>query len=197
MGDVKEKVVVLASGRGSNFQAIAEAIDTGKLSHLTLTALIASKPSAGALTIAQQKNIPSFTLCLQENRAQYETELKNLLLNLQPRWICLAGFLLVLGKPIVQTFPNQIINIHPSLLPKYKGLRAQKQALEAGETETGCTVHFVTEELDSGGIILQKRLPILPDDTEQSLSARLLPLEHETYVEALLLLSQMDRMGKF
>ncbi len=110
------------------------------------------------------------------------------MLSLKPDLICLAGYMLVLGKKIVEAFPRKIINIHPSLLPKFRGLHAQKQALESGDKITGCTVHWVTEGLDEGLAILQAEVPILSGDNEESLSLRMLPIEHQTYISALKLI---------
>jgi len=193
---VKSKIVILASGRGSNFEAIAHAVQNGSLKHLEIAGLISNKSDAAVLTKARTLNIPSFLIEYKKfKRAgsflkdEYENELLSLLVELSPNWICLAGYLLMLGPRIVRSFPNRIINIHPSLLPHFKGLHAQRQALEAGVTETGCTVHFVTEELDDGPIIVQKSILISDHETEESLKAKLLPLEHEAYIEALQKLS--------
>lgn len=190
--DRLKKIVVLASGRGSNFEAIAQAVNSGSLKQIEICGLISNRANAKALEVARAFKIPSFTLESKQykdsgvfNRQAYEFDLGNLISSLDPDWICLAGYLLLLGPEIIKRFSGQIINIHPSLLPRFKGLRAQEQALKAGATETGCSVHFVTEELDAGPIIIQKRIAILPSDTEESLSARLLPLEHQAYVEAL------------
>lgn len=192
MAKIKKRIVVLASGRGSNFEAIANAIQQGPLSHLEVVSLISNRLEAKALQTAKDFGIPTFVLESKKYkkagmflRTEYEKELKQLLLYLNPDWICLAGYLLLLGREIVDEFPGKILNIHPSLLPQFKGLNAQRQALQAGESKTGCTVHLVTADLDAGPIILQKTVPILPYDTEESLSQRLLPIEHEAYVEAL------------
>lgn len=179
------RAVVLASGRGSNFEAMLTAIHNHTLRNLKITDLISNRPDAGAISIAQQNGIPVHVFDSKSNRHLFETHLLELLCRLSPDWILLAGFMLLLKPEVIRTFSNRILNIHPSLLPKFRGTHAQRQALEAGEKETGCTVHFVTEELDAGPIIVQKRLEILNEDTESSLSARLLPLEHEAYIEAL------------
>lgn len=191
----KAKVVVLASGRGSNFEALAKAVSSHELSRVALTGLICNVPQAGALAVAARYHIPSFLIPSAHHeknwdRAGYEAALLAQLQTLAPDWICLAGYLLLLGPSIVRQYPQKILNIHPSLLPKYPGLKAQRQALAAQEQETGCTVHWVTEELDEGPILLQKKLSILPGDTEHSLSERLLTVEHQTYVEALRLLTE-------
>jgi len=163
---------------------------------LQIVGLVTNRKDAGARLIAKKYGIPDYLVDSSRfktergfDRKAYETELKECLLGLAPDWICLAGYMLVLGTDIIRAFSGKIVNIHPSLLPKHKGLRPQQQALEAGDPVTGCTVHFVTEELDGGPVILQKSLPILPEETEESLSRRLLPLEHQTYVEALKILA--------
>jgi len=192
MDRIKKRIVVLASGRGSNFEAIVNAIKQGPLTHLEIVSLISNRPEAKALQTAKDFGIPTFILESKKYkkagvflRTEYDKDLKQLLLSLDPDWICLAGYLLLLGPEIVEEFSGKILNIHPSLLPQFKGLNAQRQALQAGESMTGCTVHLVTAELDAGPAIIQKTVPILPDDTEESLSQRLLPIEHEAYVEAL------------
>ncbi len=192
---LKNRIVVLSSGRGSNFCAIADGITQGKIPNAEIVGLISNRSDALALSHAKLRAISYHVIESKLYRANnkfdrptYEKPLLSLLLSLKPDLILLAGYMLVLGKEIIQTFPKKIINIHPSLLPKFRGLHAQKQALENGEKETGCTVHWVTEGLDEGPTILQARVPILPNDTEESLSLRLLPLEHETYVSALKLI---------
>lgn len=181
-----KRLVILASGRGSNFAAIADGVENEVIPNAKIVGLICNKPEAGAVKIAEERGIPAMVIPSKDvDKETYEGQLLAYLNFLHPDFICLAGYLKLLGPEIVRAFPGQILNIHPSLLPFFKGLRAQKQALEAGMHETGCTVHFVTEELDDGPIVLQNRLEILPGDTEESLSERLLPIEHETYVSAL------------
>lgn len=187
----------MASGRGSNFEALVRAEKEGLLSPFQIVALVCNQPLAGARTIAKRFNIPEYIVDSnlfkhtgRFDRQSYEDELKRCLLSLKPDWICLAGYMLVLGSEIINSFPGRILNIHPSLLPNYRGLNAQKQAVLAGDKITGCSVHFVTEELDGGPIIIQKSLSILPNETPESLTQRLLPLEHQTYVEALRLVAE-------
>lgn len=189
---LKHRIVVLASGRGSNFCAIADAIAKGELDSTQIVGLISNRAKAQVLAEAKSRSIPTHLVESAHykkggvfDRAHYERELLSLLSELKPDLILLAGYMLVLGEEIIQKFPKKIINIHPSLLPKFRGLHAQRQALETGESETGCTVHWVTEELDGGKPILQAKTPIFPGDNEDSLSRRLLPLEHETYISAL------------
>lgn len=194
MGLIK-RIVVLASGRGSNFCAISDAISEGRISNAEIVGVISNKIDAPVLAHATQRSVETYVVESRQYRSQgkleraaYEKNLLTLLQTLKPDFICLAGYMLVLGKDIIQAFPGRIINIHPSLLPKFRGLHAQRQALEHKETETGCTVHWVTEGLDEGPVILQTKVPILPDDTEESLSLRMLPKEHETYISALKLI---------
>jgi phosphoribosylglycinamide formyltransferase 1 len=181
-----KRLVILASGRGSNFAAIADAVQNEVIPNAKIVGLISNKAKAGAIKLAEERGVPVLLIPSKGiDRAEYEQKLLAHLNFLHPDFICLAGYMLLLGKEVVQNFPGQILNIHPSLLPFFKGLNAQRQALEAGMTETGCTVHFVTEELDDGPIVLQNRVEILAEDSESSLSERLLPIEHETYVQAL------------
>ena len=189
---ISRRIVVLASGRGSNFCAIADAIAQKQITGAEIVALILNKSQATAIQEAQKRKVPFFIVESQKFRSSgkfdrytFEIELLNELKKLKPDLILLAGYMLVLGKEVIQSFPRKIINIHPSLLPKFRGLHAQRQALESGELETGCTVHWVTEGLDEGETILQAKIPILQGDTEQTLSERLLPIEHSTYVKAL------------
>ena len=188
---IKNRIVILASGRGSNFCAISDAIKQNRIPQSQVIALICNKANALVLEEANRRQIPSFTLESnlfrsdnKFNRAAYELKLLELLQELNPDLILLAGYMLILGKEVVRAFPMRIINIHPSLLPKYRGLHAQQQALKSGDKETGCTVHWVTEGLDEGEPILQTKTPILAGDTEESLTQRLLSIEHETYVAA-------------
>ena len=188
---IKKRIVILASGRGSNFCAISDAIKQKRIPEAEVTALICNKANAPVLEEANRRQIPSFTLESnlfrsgnKFNSSAYEFKLLELLKELNPDLILLAGYMLILGKEVVRAFPRRIINIHPSLLPKYRGLHAQQQALESGDKETGCTVHWVTAGLDEGAPILQAKIPILERDTHESLSQRLLPIEHETYVAA-------------
>jgi phosphoribosylglycinamide formyltransferase-1 len=198
LGKIKrQKAVVLASGRGSNFEALVRAEKAGVISPFEIIGLISNQPGSGARELARNFCIPEVLVNSQPfksprgfDRSHYESELLKCLTALKPDWIFLAGYMLVLGPEIIAAFPKRILNIHPSLLPKHRGLRAQKQAIDAGDRIAGCSVHYVTEELDGGPIILQKSLEILPNDTEESLSKRLLPLEHETYIEALQRIAQ-------
>lgn len=188
---VNFKLVALVSGRGSNFEAIARAIQTRKIPNAQMECLISNNPKAPALQKAWRLKIPARVVdssCYHSggrlDRQAYENEVLRVLAEFSPDFICLAGYLLVVGNTILEKWRGKIINIHPALLPSFKGLNAQHQALEYGACVTGCTVHFVTDELDGGPILVQKVLTVREDDTEESLSARLLPLEHLAYLEA-------------
>jgi len=186
------RLVILASGRGSNFSAIAEAIRQKKIPGAEIVGLVSNNPEAPALLLAREKGIPTTIIDAKSfgrgklfDRASYESALIEVVHRLSPDLICLAGYMLLLGESFLKHWPNQIVNIHPSLLPSFRGLRAQKQALDYGVQWTGCTVHWVNEELDGGPIIAQEILEVLPQDDEDSLSTRLLEVEHRTYIKAL------------
>lgn len=170
-------IAVFISGQGSNFKAIHQAIQSGRI-NTTLNLVVSNKPEAPGLDYARAASLPIHVIDSDETVLdacrQHAVD-----------WLILAGYMRLVSPTILAAYPNRVINIHPSLLPKYKGLHAQKQALVAGETETGCTVHYVTPELDSGPIILQNKVPIYPSDTLDTLKNRLLPVEHETYITAL------------
>jgi phosphoribosylglycinamide formyltransferase-1 len=180
------KLGILISGRGSNMSAIAEAIKNGTIPKAEIAVVISDKPNAQGLTKAQEKGIE--TLAVPRNGRTREEHDAEIIAELKKRGVelvCLAGYMRLLSKDFIRAFPNQIINIHPSLLPSFKGLEAQKQAFDYGVKFTGCTVHFVDEELDHGAIIAQKAVEVKDDDTAQTLSARILEQEHQLYVEAI------------
>ena len=168
-------IIVLASGRGSNFQALIDACKNNEI-HGKITALITNNGEAQAIARAQKNNIPVFV-----------TERKNILSQCQklnPDLIVLAGYMKILEKAFIDAFQNKIINIHPSLLPAFPGLNAQKKALDHGAQVSGCTVHFVDHGVDTGPIILQTTVPVFSHDTVDDLSARILEKEHMTLVQA-------------
>ncbi len=171
------KIGVLVSGRGSNLQAL---IDSSRIKKM-LAVVISNKPGVLALERAQKAGIPVEVLEANkgEKREAYDQRLASLLQRYQIELVVLAGFMRVLSPSFVSLFKNRIINIHPSLLPSFPGLEAQKQALEAGVSTSGCTVHFVDEGCDTGSVILQKEVPVKPDDTVETLSARILIEEHK------------------
>jgi phosphoribosylglycinamide formyltransferase 1 len=178
-------IAVLISGRGSNMQSIVQACKRGYI-NANVSIVLSNRAEAPGLDFARSENIETVVLPHKAFpvREDYDRQVVDILHQKQVDLICLAGFMRLLSSVFVSAFPNRIMNIHPALLPSFPGLHAQKQAVEYGVKVTGCTVHFVDEGLDSGPIILQKTLEVKPDDTEDSLSQRLLPLEHSAYVEA-------------
>lgn len=191
-------LVVLASGRGSNFAAIADAVADGRIPRSRVLALVCNRPQAPVVELARRRNVPveivdsgAFRRNGKLDRFRYEAELGRVLERLDPDYLCLAGYMLILGETLVRRWENRILNIHPSLLPKYPGLHPQRRALEAGDRKTGCTVHIVTPAVDDGPILAQGEVDILPGDTEHTLAARLLPVEHATYVRALARLAEI------
>jgi formyltetrahydrofolate-dependent phosphoribosylglycinamide formyltransferase len=183
----RSRIAVLLSGRGSNFEAIAEAVKSGAIPDAEIVAVISDVPDAAGLERARRRGLPAFAVDRGEfaSRREYEAELLGILEEAKPDLICLAGYMRILSPEFVARFRGRILNIHPALLPKFRGLHAQRQALEAGETESGCTVHFVDEGTDTGAVILQRKVPVLPGDTEESLSERILVEEHRAYPEAI------------
>lgn len=183
-----KKLGVLLSGRGSNFEAIADSIQAGQL-NAEIVIVISNRAGAPGLESARRRGlnarlIPSKGRVREEHDAEIIAALREANVDL----ICLAGYMRLLSPQFIHAFPRQIVNIHPSLLPAFPGLEAQKQALEYGVKVSGCTVHFVDEHLDHGAIIVQKTVPVLEDDDVHTLSARILEQEHLAYTEALCLL---------
>src|SRR5438270_316870 len=177
---------ILLSGRGSNFEAIANHVAAGKIPGARIAVVISNKPDAGGLTTAKKLGltvlaIPSKGLAREEHDRAVVAALKEHKVDL----VCLAGYMRLLSPWFVQQFPRRILNIHPSLLPAFPGLEAQEQAFAYGVKVSGCTVHFVDEELDHGAIIVQKAVAVLNDDDEHTLAARILEQEHVAYTEAI------------
>lgn len=181
-----KRVVLLISGRGSNMRAIVEACQSG-IVDATVVAVISNNPDAEGLAYAQQQNIDTAVLDHRSfsDRIEFDTSLKKLIDSFRPDWVLLAGFMRIFGNDIVKHFGGRMINIHPSLLPLHPGLNTHAKVLAAGETTHGATVHFVTPELDAGPVIAQSSVPVLPEDTELTLAARVLSTEHELYPQAL------------
>ena len=180
-----KKLGVLLSGRGSNFEAIADSVEAGKIP-AEIAVVVSNKPTARGLERARERGIEA--VCIPSKgleREEYDRRVVALLKEKQVDLVCLAGFMRLLSAYFVSQFPNRILNIHPSLLPSFPGLEAQHQALEHGAKFSGCTVHFVDEHLDAGPILIQASVPILDDDTEETLSARILSEEHRIYSEAI------------
>jgi phosphoribosylglycinamide formyltransferase-1 len=182
---MRSKLGILISGRGSNFEAIAANVAQGVLS-ATIAVVISNRPEAPGLDRASQLGLPA--ICLPSKgvpREQYDAQLAQELKRWNVDLVCLAGFMRLLTPTFISQFPQVILNIHPSLLPAFPGLDAQAQALAHGVKITGCTVHFVDEQLDAGPIIAQAAVPVLEADTVESLSARILVEEHRIYSEAI------------
>lgn len=184
------RLAVLLSGRGSNFQAIHEAVRDGVLD-AEIACVISNRPDAPGIARAGEYGYAAHVLDHKAfpNRAAHEQEVTRVLDAAKPDFIALAGYMRLLSAAFVERYRNRIINIHPSLLPSFPGVDAQAQAVAYGVKVSGCTVHFVDEHLDAGPIIVQKTVPVLDDDTADSLSARILVEEHRAYVESLQLLS--------
>jgi phosphoribosylglycinamide formyltransferase-1 len=179
---------VLISGRGSNLQAIIDAVSAGQLD-ARIAVVISNRPGAAGLERARQAGIEALVIGHRDyaSREQYDRALSAALGARGVGLVCLAGFMRLLSPVFVDAFPNAILNIHPSLLPAFPGLDAQRQAFEHGVKVSGATVHLVTRELDAGPIVLQRAVPVLDDDTVESLSARILEQEHRLYPEAIAL----------
>lgn len=178
---------ILLSGRGSNFLAIHEAIERGEVP-AEIALVVSNRPEAAGLAKARELGLPAVVLphgAGANHRAAHEAEVIGALEEAGVDWICLAGYMRLLSPGFVARFRGRILNIHPSLLPAFPGLDAQRQALEYGVRVSGCTVHLVDEGLDSGPIVLQRAVPVADDDTAESLAARILGEEHRAYPEAL------------
>ncbi|HYR27582.1 MAG TPA: phosphoribosylglycinamide formyltransferase [Thermoanaerobaculia bacterium] len=180
------RLAVLLSGRGSNFQAIHEAIARRELD-AEIVCVISNRPDAPGISRAREYGYAAHVIDHKAfpNRAAHEAEVLRVLGEARPDYIVLAGYMRLLSADFVERYRSRILNIHPSLLPAFPGVDAQAQALRHGVKVSGCTVHFVDENLDAGPIIVQRTVPVLPTDTVESLSARILKEEHRAYVEAL------------
>ena len=179
------KLGILLSGRGSNFEAIADSISAGRL-QAEIADVISNRADAPGLESARRRGLNA-KLILSKGRVreEHDAEVIAALKEARVDLVCLAGYMRLLSPEFVRAFPDRILNIHPSLLPAFPGLDAQKQALDYGVKVSGCTVHFVDEHLDHGPIILQKTVPVLDSDDAQTLSARILEQEHVAYTEAI------------
>ena len=184
-----QRLVILISGRGSNLQAILEGCRDGVIDG-RVVAVISNRADAGGIETAARAGIETAIIDHKHygTREEFDHDLLDQVLAFAPDYVVLAGFMRILTPVFVRPLIGKLINIHPSLLPKYPGLNTHRRALEAGDRESGATVHFVTEHLDSGPAIVQCRVPVLPGDTEEALAARILNSEHRLYVEALRLL---------
>ncbi len=179
------KIGILISGRGSNMAAIIEAVLSGQIPKSDVAVVISDKTSAEGLQKAKMRAIETLVVPKKgRTRAEHDAEIIVELKNRDVELICLAGYMRLLSPEFIRTFPKRILNIHPSLLPCFKGLDAQKQAIEYGVKVSGCTVHFVDESLDNGAIIAQKVVEVKDGDTPETLSERILEYEHTLYVES-------------
>ena len=179
---------VLGSGKGSNFRAIVDAISAGKL-NAEIAIVLTDVQNAGILALARERGYTAQFVPPGAFRTRLEPEIEawvvDLLRAAGVELVVLAGYMRMIKEPLLQAFPNRIINIHPSLLPQFPGLEAWRQAIDSGVTESGCTVHYVDGGMDSGPIIAQRRVPVLPGDTPETLHARIQQQEHELYPEVI------------
>jgi len=184
------KLAIFISGRGSNMDSLIAACEQPDFP-AEVSLVLSNRPDAGGLKKAQAKNIPTEIIDHKnyDSREVFEAVMIESLKGHDFDVICLAGFMRLLSANFTEKFEGRMINIHPSLLPKYKGLNTHERAIQAGETQAGCTVHYVSPEMDSGEIITQRAVPVLPDDTPQTLAARVLTEEHTAYPEAVKILA--------
>ena len=177
---------MLISGRGSNMLAISDAIEAGTIPDAEIVVVLSDKSNAGGLLAADERGLKT-RICERKGRGreEHEREIIAILKEFRVDLVCLAGYMRLLSPCFIEAFSNRILNIHPSLLPAFPGLDAQRQALEHGVKVSGCTVHFVDETLDGGPIIAQRAVAVLDDDTVETLSARILIQEHILYPEAI------------
>jgi phosphoribosylglycinamide formyltransferase-1 len=182
---VNRRLGVLISGRGSNLQSLIDAIRSGRL-NATIAVVISNVEDAGGLERAQAAGIESLVVSHRgwSSRDEYDRVLARELKARDVGLVCLAGFMRIVGAPLIDAYPNAILNVHPALLPSFPGVDAQRQALDHGVKVSGVTVHLVTGELDAGPIVLQRAVAVLDDDTRETLSARILKEEHLAYPEA-------------
>lgn len=182
MSQSKPRLCVLISGNGSNLQAMIDSVQSGRL-HADIVAVIANKANAYGLARAEQAGIPA--VCVEhknfESREEYDMVLKETIDSYTPDCVVLAGFMRILTADFVHHYAGKLLNIHPSLLPKYKGLNTHQRAIENGDKEHGVSVHFVTPELDGGPVIIQSRVPVFPEDTPDELAARVQEQERQIY----------------
>lgn len=185
---------ILLSGRGSNFGAIADNVASGKIPNARIAVVISNRPGAPGIEAAQKRGLTVRVVPSKgRDRREHDSEMAAVLKDHEVDLICLAGYMRLLSPWFVQQFPRRILNIHPSLLPAFPGLEAQEQAFAYGVKVSGCTVHFVDEELDHGPIVVQRAIPVLDADNEKTLAARILEQEHIAYSEAINLVLE----GKF
>ncbi|MEO6802910.1 MAG: phosphoribosylglycinamide formyltransferase [Granulicella sp.] len=181
-----KRLGILLSGRGSNFLAIADAIEKHRLLGAEISVVLSNREDAPGLASARELGLPAFCIpSASRNRVEHDTEMIARLHQHHVDLVCLAGYMRIISPQFIAAFPGRILNVHPSLLPAFPGLDAQKQALDYGVKIAGCTVHFVNEAVDDGAIILQRVVPVHDEDTAAALSARILVQEHLAYPEAI------------
>ncbi len=180
------KLGIMASGNGTNFEAVAQAIQDGQL-NAQIQVLIYNNPGVKAVQRAKNWGVPAVLLNHRDypKREDLDSKIAQTLQQYQVEWVVMAGWMRVATSVLIDAFPNRIINVHPSLLPSFKGVRGVEQALEAGVKITGCTVHLITPEVDSGPILLQAAVPVLPNDTPETLHARIQVQEHLSLPKAI------------
>jgi phosphoribosylglycinamide formyltransferase-1 len=185
------RIGILASGRGSNFQSIIDEIEAKRL-NARVVLLITDNPSSYSVERAKKHNIEYLVMEPKDSasRDDFYRKIAEELGKRGAALVVLAGFMRIVGKPLIEAFPCRIMNVHPALLPSFPGLHGQKQAVEYGVKLSGCTVHFVDEGMDTGPVIIQAAVPVYHDDTEESLSQRILKMEHRIYPEAIRLFSE-------
>ena len=182
---MKKRIGVLLSGRGSNFEALAESVRLGRIPNAEIAIVISHREGAAGIQRARARGIPAEVIPSKGlEREAYDRQVVSALQAARVDLVCLAGYMRLLSPHFIQAFRGRILNIHPSLLPAFPGLEAQRQALDHGVKIAGCTVHFVDENLDAGPIVLQSAVPVRDDDNEESLSSRILAEEHRIYTEA-------------
>ena len=182
---MKKRIAVLLSGRGSNFEALADSVDAGRLSTAEIALVLSNREGAPGIEKARARGIETRLIPSKGlEREAYDKQVVAVLRESRVDLVCLAGFMRLLSPYFVAAFPNRILNIHPSLLPAFPGFESQRQALEHGAKFSGCTVHFVDENLDAGPIVLQAVVPIEDRDTTSTLAERILREEHRIYTEA-------------
>jgi phosphoribosylglycinamide formyltransferase-1 len=180
-----KRIGVLLSGRGSNFEALADSVGAGRIPGAEIAVVVSNREGAPGIERANARKIPTRVIPSKGlEREVYDRQVVAVLREFEVDLVCLAGYMRLLSPFFVASFPNRILNIHPSLLPSFPGLESQRQALEYGVKFAGCTVHFVDENLDAGPIVLQAAVPVRDDDTEETLPSRILAEEHRIYTEA-------------
>jgi phosphoribosylglycinamide formyltransferase 1 len=184
------RIGILISGRGSNMLSLAAAVRDGRIPNAEIAVVVSDKPDAAGLVSAQEQGLKTVVVERRgRTREEHDDETVVVLKEHHVDLVCLAGYMRVLSSQFLEAYRERILNIHPSLLPAFPGLNAQLQAIEHGVRWTGCTVHFVDETLDGGPVVAQRVVPVLDDDTEETLSARILAQEHELYPEAVALVA--------